>query len=100
MAAYRFEPSDILYLPPLDIMRYLTRKDLGIILLTEPNDYESLEKMEILLFNFEEEELYEECIIINKEIKRRVKLYDEERKNKKLPNDDGSSILGNDKECT
>lgn len=72
MIPYNFQPSDILYMNPPDIMRYLTRSDFALILFCEPQTTQALELLNILLYNFEGEEMYEECCIIRDEIKRRL----------------------------
>jgi len=56
-------------------MKYLTRSDFSLIIAMEPHTLETMEVLEILLWNFEEEEYYEYCSVIKREIDYRVKTY-------------------------
>ena len=91
MPNYNFNSSDILYMMPRDIMKYLTRSDFALIIAIEPHTLETMETLEILLMNFEQEEEYEWCSMIKKEIDFRVETYnkhkdgEEETPGKDLP---------------
>ncbi len=72
---YNFNPSDILYMMPREIKKYLTRSDFSLIIAIEPHTLETMEVLEILLWNFEVEEEYEYCAVIKKELDFRVETY-------------------------
>lgn len=80
MRNYNFNSSDILCQSPRDIMKYLTRSDFALIIALEPHTLETMEILEILLWNFEEQEIYEWCSILKKEIDLRVSTYGKEEK--------------------
>ena len=82
MSNYNFNASDVLYLPPRDIMKFLTRSDFALIIAIEPHTLEVMETLEILLWNFEEIEAYEWCSVIKKEIDFRVETYNKVEKSK------------------
>lgn len=90
MTNYNFNASDILYMMPRNIMKYLTKSDFSLIIAIEPHTLETMENLEILLWNFEVEEAYEWCAVIKKEIDFRVETYNkhkngEEETGKDLP---------------
>jgi predicted ATP-grasp superfamily ATP-dependent carboligase len=60
---------------PREIKKYLTKSDFALIIALEPDTLETLEVLEILLWNFEVEEEYEWCSVLKKEIDLRVKTY-------------------------
>jgi hypothetical protein len=88
MKNYNFNSSDILYQTPRDIMKYLTRSDFALIIALEPHTLETMEVLEILLWNFEVEEIYEWCAILKKEIDLRVKTYGKEEEEEEEPGED------------
>lgn len=75
MSNYNLNPSDILYLMPREIKKYLTRSDFALIVSIEPHTLETMEVLEILLFNFEVEEEFEWCCVLRDEINFRVQTY-------------------------
>lgn len=72
---YNFNASDILYKMPREIKKYLTRSDFALVISVEPHTLETLEVLEILLWNFEQVEEYEYCCVLRDEINFRVKTY-------------------------
>lgn len=78
MGNYNWKIDDFLYLEPTQIVKFVTRGDLEIIIRTLPNDIESLELLEILLMNFEVDEFYEYCCVIRDEINLRVDYFEKE----------------------
>lgn len=77
MGRYNLNPSDILYLMPREIKKYLTKSDFSLIIAMEPHTLETMEVLEILLWNFEVEEEYEYCSVLRDEINFRVKTYNQ-----------------------
>lgn len=77
MKNYNLNSSDILYQLPRDIKKFLTKSDFALIIALEPQTIETMEVLEILLWNFEEVEEYEWCVVIKKEIDFRAETYKE-----------------------
>lgn len=78
MANYNMKIDDFLYNDPPQIVKFLTKSDFEIVLRTLPNNIDSLEVLEILLMNFEEDEFYEYCCVIRDEINLRVEFFERE----------------------
>lgn len=75
MPNFNFNQSDILYMMPREIKKYINKSEFALLIALEPHTLETMEVLEILLLNFETVEEYEYCSVLKKEIDFRVETY-------------------------